>query len=212
MANEFLDALPMYAFNLQSSGLKEYLVDVDMDPHARYNFKLTLSGKETKHAEIYGNLFGIQSGGGALESDYEVSPDALITLKRTCDIISSGIGTAIFIDYGLQKQRAGKLSLRAYNQHKMVPIFEKPGESDLTYDVDFDLLQRVIKAQPDKHCLQFTNSSQRDFLLQAGIAARAAKLIKDNPSNGREIQESVSKLINDMGSLFSVLTIQSRGK
>jgi NADH dehydrogenase [ubiquinone] 1 alpha subcomplex assembly factor 7 len=206
LANEYLDALPVFAFKTQKDGLKEYMVDVDETEMSKHHFQMTLSDSETNHSKLYGKMFALQDE--QMESEHEVSPDALLTLKRSCDIISAGKGTAIFIDYGYEMAR-NKLSLRGYLNHKMVSIFEKPGESDLTYDVNFNTLQRIVSAQPQHSCLNFQNFSQKDFLLNFGIAARAAKLIKNNPQQREAIESSVSKLVDDMGTLFRVLVVES---
>jgi NADH dehydrogenase [ubiquinone] 1 alpha subcomplex assembly factor 7 len=52
-------------------------------------------------------------------------------------------GSALLIDYGhngLQKD-----TLRAFREHRIVDIFEKPGECDLTCDVDFAFLKHIAQ-------------------------------------------------------------------
>ena len=53
------------------------------------------------------------------------------------------VGSALFIDYG--NNFAAKSSLRGIKNHKFVSYLQEPGQIDITADVDFHSLRKVVE-------------------------------------------------------------------
>lgn len=89
--------------------------------------------------------------------------------------------------------------------HKPCPIFETPGEADLTAHVDFTALGRAASSGG---CRVSPVVTQGDFLRALGIEVRTQSLVKAAPgATGRQIAMARDRLIgaDGMGTLFKVL-------
>ena len=64
-----------------------------------------------------------------------------------CRVVKNPDSIALIIDYGGNGQTD---TTRAYRSHQQVGVLDKPGESDLTCDVDFGALEREIERQGAK--------------------------------------------------------------
>lgn len=83
-------------------------------------------------------------------SQVEVSPVAFKMARRIGDLVhqqepsgahASSAGSALIVDYGGDK--AFGHSFRAFKDHKIVDVFHRPGECDLTVNVDFAYLKEA---------------------------------------------------------------------
>ncbi|KAI5360741.1 Putative protein arginine methyltransferase NDUFAF7 [Septoria linicola] len=85
-------------------------------------------------------------------------------------------GAALIIDYG-PPDRIPINSLRGIRAHELVSPFDKPGETDVSADVDFlALAETAIKSSPGTEV--HGPVSQANFLNAMGIQERAAQLVK----------------------------------
>ncbi|KAF8556235.1 DUF185-domain-containing protein [Imleria badia] len=121
-----------------------------------------------------------------------------------------GGGCALVIDYGAEK--AVGHSLRAFKEHEIVDVFHRPGECDVTANVDFALLKEVLSDLVTPH----GTLSQGTFLNEVGLQLRADRLIKAAPTEERKtaIAESVNRLVDPlgMGGQYAVLGITATPK
>lgn len=96
-------------------------------------------------------------------------------------------GSALLIDYG--HDGVQKDTLRAFKEHRIADVFEKPGECDLTCDVDFSFLKHVAQKMQGFHKILLSSRfylfyliylkvmpygpvTQQDFLRQMQIGTR----------------------------------------
>ena len=99
----------------------------------------------------------------------EYSPDAFKYLKIINDIIEKNDGGILIIDYGYLNQKMQN-TLQAVNNHKYSNILENIGDSDITYNVNFNLFQKFINQYKNLDTLLTT---QKKFLTSMGILQRA---------------------------------------
>nr|CAD2204700.1 unnamed protein product [Meloidogyne enterolobii] len=115
-------------------------------------------------------------------------------------------GFALIIDYGHNGDRKTH-SLRAYSNHSIVDPLDCPGRVDLTADVDFGEIKRVIEGK----CLIFGPVEQRQFLTQLGLIHRLDYLLrKSTTTEQREaLLNSCNILVSDaeMGARFKVFSL-----
>jgi SAM-dependent MidA family methyltransferase len=194
VANELFDAIPVRQFQKAQGRWLERMVQVTETGI----LGLTLSHNEMDHAHLPSNHQLVKDG-----SLFEYAPARLAMMQRIADHLCANGGFALIIDYGHKRSGFGD-TLQAVRAHNFVSIFDHPGESDLTSHVDFEALVKAATA-----CGLFASGiiTQREFLLDAGIAQRAAQL----PASA--IAETALERLtaNDkMGKLFKVLAIASR--
>jgi SAM-dependent MidA family methyltransferase len=152
----------------------------------------------------------ILGGGLAFDRDGQVveqSParDDAVAAMATKICISGGV--ALIIDYGHERSGAGD-SLQAVHAHRYAPVLERPGEQDVTAQVDFEAVARAARAAGAAVSEIIT---QGQWLTRLGIDARARSLMRANPDRRLEIQTAQDRLVNaeQMGSLFKVIALYS---
>ncbi|KAF8121754.1 S-adenosyl-L-methionine-dependent methyltransferase [Boletus edulis] len=149
----------------------------------------------------------------------EVSGASIKVARQIAELLSSshsdsehdsGSGCALVIDYGAEKAVGN--SLRAFKEHEIVDVFHRPGECDVTANVDFALLKEVLADLVTPH----GTLSQGTFLNEVGVQLRADRLIKAAPTGERRtaIAESVNRLVDPlgMGGQYAVLGMTTTPK
>ncbi len=200
LANEFFDALPIKQFFKRQNDWYERFVDLK-DP------------KEAKFYEIKSNIklvekklnFEISKE----QNIIEYSPDAFKYLKIISDTIEKNKGGILIIDYGYLNQKMQD-TLQAVNNHKYSNILENIGESDITYNVNFNLFQNFINQYKNLDTLLTT---QKKFLTSMGILQRAEIVSKDIAfSKKTDLFYRIKRLIDEkqMGELFKVMLIKTK--
>ncbi|KAI5970704.1 hypothetical protein CANMA_000295 [Candida margitis] len=228
IAHEFFDALPIKSFIKKEEGWRELVVEdsptvlntqlklegsredspgAAKDPTLDTEFHLTISPKETpasmipKLSKRYKDL--------PVESRIEICPDAeLYTLKiaQLIDNVNS-LGAALVVDYGVVNQ-IPENSLRGIYKHKFVSPFYKPGEVDLSIDVDFTNLKSLSENIVDVE----GPINQGDWLHNIGVGYRIDQLLKQN-SNNEEMQDKIygayRRLTDDdkMGKIYKFMAL-----
>ncbi|KAG8213262.1 S-adenosyl-L-methionine-dependent methyltransferase [Butyriboletus roseoflavus] len=148
-------------------------------------------------------------------SRIEVSGASVKVARQIAELLSpskgrDGGGCALIIDYGAEKAVGN--SLRAFKEHEIVDVFHRPGECDVTANVDFALLKEVLSDLVTPH----GTLSQGTFLNQVGVQLRADRLIKAAPTEERKtaIAESVNRLVEPlgMGGQYAVLGVTGTPK
>ena len=140
----------------------------------------------------------------------EVCPVAYAMTRSLARRLAQAGGAALIIDYGYCPSAFGD-TLQALRQHKPVSIFDNPGEIDLTAHVDFAALSEAAKHGGAQVHGPVT---QAQFLIQLGIVAREAALLKNaTPDQQIAIRSGCRRLIEpaEMGTLFKVLALTQKG-
>ena len=99
-------------------------------------------------------------------------------------------------------------TLQALNKHKYSNILENIGDSDITYNINFNLFQKFINQFND---LDSVITNQKKFLTSMGILQRAEIISKNIPfSKKTDLFYRIRRLIDEkqMGELFKVMLIK----
>jgi SAM-dependent MidA family methyltransferase len=148
IANEVLDALPVHRVHGTAEGLREGYVSWD---GARF--------LETVGPMTVPPLSASLAPGDVVE----VNADAETLLRAMADAAPRGI--ALFLDYAAGPPRPGG-SWRGYHEHRVTDALERPGEQDITADVDFaDVAARAQAAGWDV----LGERAQGEFLAVLGL-------------------------------------------
>ena len=195
IGNEFFDALPIKQFIKKNN--KWYERNVKF-------FKLN----DPKFIDILINIKKFEKKIGFKISHkqkfIEYSPLAIEYLKIISKKINSNNGGILIIDYGYWEKNM-KNTLKSISNHKFENVLNNFGKSDITYNLSFKLIEKILK----KFNLKINGmTNQKSFLLNLGILKRAEIISKNLPfSKKADIYYRVKRLIdkNSMGEIFKVM-------
>ena len=199
LANEFFDSIPIKQFfkkkgdwverfvklkNLKKAEFRERKIDIK-------KLEQNLNFKISKNQNII-----------------EYSPETFKYLKTICKIIQKNGGGILIIDYGYLNSKMHE-TLQAINNHKYSNVLEDIGDSDITYNINFNLFQKFTN--------QFYNlnsiiTNQKKFLTSMGILKRAEIISENIPfSKKTDLFYRIRRLIDEkqMGELFKVMLIKN---
>jgi NADH dehydrogenase [ubiquinone] 1 alpha subcomplex assembly factor 7 len=199
IGNEFLDALPIRQFVRSAAGWREKLVGLSAESD-------DLAFALAPHATPAVALIPAELAHAPEGSVSEVSPGALAVVDALATRLVAEGGAALFVDYGYYPRAAGD-TLQAVRRHQRHDILAAPGEADLTAHVDFTAIAETARHAGAK---VWGPTTQRDFLLLLGLAARAERLAaKANPTQAADIGAACHRLVapGEMGTLFKVLAM-----
>uniref|UniRef100_A0A1I7SWN9 Protein arginine methyltransferase NDUFAF7 n=1 Tax=Bursaphelenchus xylophilus TaxID=6326 RepID=A0A1I7SWN9_BURXY len=166
LGNEFLDVLPVHLFEKSDGDWKEVQVSINETS----DLCLMLSKSENLHSK---GLIPKYIREDPTRDKWELCPEAGKTVTEIAQRITAFGGFGLFIDYGHDGGRRTR-SLRAYHNHKIVDVLSKPGLIDITADVDFGYLKKILEGI----CLPFGPITQREFLAQMGLRLRTERLLQ----------------------------------
>ncbi len=197
IANEFFDALPIKQFLKKENKWHERYIDFTSNKNLKYldiPFDMKKFEKKIKFKISYKQTF------------IEYSPLAAKYLKTIINKIQLNNGGVLIIDYGyLEKEMRN--TLQAIYKHKYHDVLKGFRNSDITYNVSFNLIDMMIKKMgPSKSF----STTQKNFLTKLGILDRAEILSKNMPFTKKaDIYFRIKRLIdeNQMGNLFKVMFI-----
>ena len=200
LANEFFDALPIKQFFKRQDDWYEKFVDLANPENAKFNeVKTNIKLIEKKlNFEISKD-----------QNVIEYSPYAFKYLKIIANTIEKNEGGILILDYGYLDQKMQD-TLQAVNNHKYSNILENIGESDITYNINFNLFQKFINQYKNLDTLVTT---QKKFLTRMGILQRAEIVSKDLAfSKKTDLFYRIRRLIDEkqMGGLFKVMLIKTK--
>ena len=139
----------------------------------------------------------------------EFSPltyDYLNIISKKINIFQGGL---LIVDYGYLKKKM-RDSLQSVYKHNFNNVLDNFGKSDITYNLNFFLLKKIVK----KLNLKVVGlTSQRNFLTKLGILDRAEILAKNLQfSKKADIYYRIKRLIdrNFMGELFKVMFVTGK--
>ena len=130
-------------------------------------------------------------------------------LKDISKIIKKNKGGLLIIDYGYLDKKM-KNTLQAVSKHKYSNILKNIGKSDITYNINFNLLKKIILQIGG---LKEDLTTQRNFLIKLGIKQRAEIISRNLPFTKKaEIFYRLERLIGEtqMGNLFKVMFIKNK--
>ncbi len=193
LANEFLDCLPARQFRQTSRGWRECVVGLGPDG---------------------GLVFGLAADAPPCPGDTEFVGE-VVEVQPGLDLLIAELAAraapwrALFVDYGTVEQPPGD-TLRAFRAGRQVPALDRPGESDLTVDVDFGRLARLARSAG----LDVAGPvPQGLFLMNLGAQARLDQLVKANPGEAEVIYRRAAALIDpkQMGERFKAICLSPQG-
>ena len=197
IANEFFDALPIKQFLKKDKKWYERHVNFTNNKKLEYLdilFDMQKFEKKIKFKISYKQRF------------IEYSPLATKYLKTIIKKIKLNNGGILIIDYAyLEKEM--KNTLQAVSKHKYCNVLKDFRDSDITYNLSFNLINMIIKELGPCSSLSTT---QKKFLTRLGILDRAEILSKNMPfSKKADIYFRIKRLIDEtqMGHLFKVMFI-----
>lgn len=194
IANELLDALPVKQFVMTATGWHERLVGLGAD--GALAFGLAAEPDPAINARM--------PEGAVIE--LPLVSDALV--RTIAAHLATAGGAALFIDYGSSVPGAGD-TLQAVSRHAFADPLLRPGEVDLTTQVDFSRVAAVARAAG---AAVHGPATQADFLLALGLAQRAAALRRNaTAAQAAAIDAALERLTamgeRGMGELFKALCI-----
>jgi SAM-dependent MidA family methyltransferase len=200
VANEFFDALAVRQFVRRAGGWRERVVAC-ADGAFAFADGPAVADPPLAQAQLD------DAPEGAV---VEACPAALEIAARIGARLAKSGGAAVAVDYGTGRSGWGD-TLQAVRAHRKVPVFEAPGECDLTAHVDFP---RLADAARGAGAAAFGPATQADFLRRLGIHARFAILASGaRPDAARRLAAASRRLLDpdEMGTLFKVVAFQSPG-
>uniref|UniRef100_A0A1I8B7S1 Protein arginine methyltransferase NDUFAF7 n=1 Tax=Meloidogyne hapla TaxID=6305 RepID=A0A1I8B7S1_MELHA len=203
ISNEFFDALPVHQFvrNKEKPNIWQEVY-----------IQLT-NGNIVEIEEENGQIltkkhlcFGLSNGENIHTRAY-IPPHIRNDLSRT-KWEYSPLATTITLEMVKKHNGDRKThSLRAYSHHSIVDPLDCPGRVDLTADVDFGEIKRIVEGKS----LTFGPVEQRQFLTQLGLIHRLDYLLrKSTTTEQREaLLNSCNILVSDaeMGARFKVFSL-----
>jgi NADH dehydrogenase [ubiquinone] 1 alpha subcomplex assembly factor 7 len=199
LANEFFDAIPIKQFFKKKEGWVERFVNLKNPKKAEFKEKKIDIKKleKTLNFEVSKN-----------QSIIEYSPIAFKYLKIICEKIQKNTGGILIIDYGYLNSKMHE-TLQAVNNHKYSNVLEDIGNSDITYNINFNLIKKFTN---QFHNLNSITTNQKKFLISMGILQRAEIVSKNIPfSKKTDLFYRIKRLIDEkqMGELFKVMLIKN---
>ena len=197
IANEFFDALPIKQFIKKEKKWHERHVKSTVNRKFEFldiPFDMQKFEKKINFKISYKQKF------------IEYSPLAAKYLETITNKIKLNNGGLLIIDYAyLEKEMRN--TLQAVSKHKYCDVLKGFRNSDITYNLSFNLINKIIKKLGPYSSLLTT---QKKFLTKLGILERAEILSKDIPfSDKADIYFRIKRLIDErqMGYLFKVMFI-----
>ena len=197
IANEFFDALPIKQFIKKEKKWYERHVKFANDKNLEYldvPFNMLKFQKKIEFKISHNQKF------------IEYSPLATKYLKTIIKKIKLCNGGILIIDYAyLEKEM--KNTLQAVSKHKYCDVLKGFRNSDITYNLSFNLINKIIKKLGPCSSLSTT---QKKFLTKLGILDRAEILSKNMSfSKKADIYFRIKRLVdeNQMGHLFKVMFV-----
>eukprot|EP00977_Amphora_coffeiformis_P027682 scaffold34631_cov251-Amphora_coffeaeformis.AAC.11 len=142
----------------------------------------------------------------------EVNPEGILLVQELARIVDKQGGGALVIDYG---QEGSHDSIRAFARHEQVHFLSRPGQVDVTADVDFAALRQGVNSMGLKGAQAFGPVLQGNFLMSMGAQDRAIHLIENDNTSAEEAENIYQALVRlcdpaEMGERFKVLSIAKK--
>lgn len=120
------------------SSTKEKPMHISDDIDSVLRQKKGIQTPPPSHTETVLNVYDAKEG-----DTIEVCPEAGILIQDIIMWLEETTGSALFIDYG--NNYAPQHSLRGIKNHQFVSYLQEPGKIDITADVDFKSIGKIVK-------------------------------------------------------------------
>uniref|UniRef100_A0A8C5WB02 Protein arginine methyltransferase NDUFAF7 n=1 Tax=Leptobrachium leishanense TaxID=445787 RepID=A0A8C5WB02_9ANUR len=196
IAHEFFDVLPVHKLQKTQEGWREVLIDIDPEVPDKLRYVL---GSSTP---LVASTF--------IEEDekrdhVEVCPSAAVIIQKLAQQISSYGGAALIADYGHYGDKTD--TFRGFQAHQLHNELTDPGMADLTADVDFKFLKRLI----GDTAASVGPITQREFLRNMGIDIRLKILLEQakDPATQNDLKSGYDILMRPekMGERFHFFSV-----
>jgi len=200
ISNEFFDALPIKQFIKKERKWYERYVKFNNLKYLEYldiPFNMHMFQKKIKFKISHKQKF------------IEYSPLAAKYLEDITNRIKFNDGGILIIDYGYTDEEM-KNTLQAISKHKFDDVLKNFRDSDITYNLSFNLINRIIKKLGSFSTIM---TNQKQFLTKLGIHQRGEILSKNIQfSKKADIFFRIKRLIDNkqMGNLFKVMFITQK--
>lgn len=193
--NEFFDSIPIKQFEVKKSSVYEKFIQFKNDKFNRFILK-KISATTVKKLKKLGLL--------RKKGTIEYPQLGLKILDSIVKKIKKFNGGILLIDYGYTKAQ-GNDTLQSLKSHQKNIFYKNIGKADITYLVNFELLNRFLSSQN-----LFLNKivNQNFFLRKLGIIERAEILSKNASFKEKaDLYYRLERLLSGkkMGSIFKVL-------
>jgi NADH dehydrogenase [ubiquinone] 1 alpha subcomplex assembly factor 7 len=241
---EFLDALPVHQFQKTDEGWRERMIDVVSveDADGTENAQNPLLTRDDGKKQLIPRLRQVLAPNvtpavelllqpNQQQYDHfpegtvvEICPDALVLMQDIAVVLEESHGAALIVDYG---EEGTADTLRAFSKHQQVPLTSRPGQVDVTADVDFFALKNCLsgkflrgsEADDDKNVTAkeleihaFGPVPQGEFLMKMGAADMTVNAIEKEETTEDQAQamaDALKYLVmpEHMGEKFKVLAL-----
>lgn len=193
--NEFFDSIPIKQFKIKKSNICEKFIQFEKGKFKKFLFK-----KASKKIIKKLNELNLLRKTGIIEYPQKGLKILDLIIKK----IHKLKGGILLIDYGYTKTQ-GNDTLQSLKSHKKNIYYKNIGKADITYLVNFQLLNEFFFKKK-----LFLNElvDQSFFLKKLGIIERAEILCKDMSFKEKsDLYYKLERLLSKkkMGSLFKVL-------
>lgn len=234
LCQEFIDALPVHVFENTDSGWRERMVDINTRdeeendkkdeeepaaataeekmPRLRYVLSpdITPALRTLLNVDEDGKMENDDAEVGAI---CEVCPQGILLVQDIAQVLSKNGGSALIVDYG---QDGSTDSIRAFSRHKQVDVLRRPGEVDVTADVDFAALRHAVNARAEGDSPRaFGPVTQGKFLISMGAVERVSDLIENEETTDEQAEDlynALERLVvpEQMGERYKVMAIAKK--
>jgi SAM-dependent MidA family methyltransferase len=203
LANEFVDALPVFQLQARSGAWHERMVGVSAD-----GLILALAPAPVPGPALPELLRGADAPADGAVHEWRPAGEALTA--ELAARFAAAPGAALIVDYGHAETGFGD-TFQAVRRHRAADPLAAPGEADLTAHVDFAALAGTARGAG---AAVFGPMEMGAFLGGLGIRLRAERLAAGaGPAAKADIAAALARLTDpaEMGSLFKVMAIASPG-
>ncbi|XP_063289373.1 protein arginine methyltransferase NDUFAF7, mitochondrial [Pelobates fuscus] len=196
IAHEFFDALPIHKLQKTKEGWREVLIDID--PEIPDKLRFVLGSTSPLVAKNF-----VQDD--EKRDHVEVCPSAAVITQKLAHQIDRHGGAALIADYGHFGDKTD--TFRGFRDHQLHDVLLDPGMADLTADVDFNFLKRMI----GNIAATLGPVTQREFLKNMGIDIRLKVLLEhaEDADTQQQLKLCYDMLMNPdkMGERFKFFSL-----
>ncbi len=199
ISNELFDCFAIDQYVKTHEGWRERLVSF-ANKKTLQNPQFFLENLNIKTNNFVEEKLGkFLSQNAPINAIFEHSKTAQEFMKKLCKAVADNGGIAINFDYGYCEYDFSN-TLQAVKNHQKIPFLEGLSDSDITAQVDFFALDKIVK----NFQLDSSLITQAEFFLSLGAEERVSVLIEKNPHLKQEIINGFQRLVakNQMGELF----------
>ena len=193
IANEWLDCLPVQQYVRVGDAWHERVIGLDEAGELKFGLDPATLPEDISPTQD--------------QAAIELQPGLKTVSETLSQLFSETPGRALFVDYG-PADRTPDDTLRSFKTGAQIDPLAAPGESDLTCDVDFARLVRLLRQQG----LQTDEPIDQGLFLQSlGAEARLNQLARQHADSADALYQSVVKLVDpaQMGTRFQVVSVAS---